>query len=217
MKATLRKGLTNHNAVMFVAKVSPWLAPLPAAYFVARSAMHHFAAPLSVAVVIAAVLETLGLVSAYNAQWAAEWNNRRNKNEDGKAPLWLPVVMIAAYIILTTALIVVLEVAPWLAVYALALFPFLSLIGAVNLTFIARQEKREGEREERLAERRAERKAQKAERKSAEVDDAQVQETQFTTKSEHVIWLHERKPELTKTQLAQVVGCSPSTVTRALT
>ena len=38
----------------------------------------------------------------------------------------------------------------------------------------------------------------------------------FSTKTEHVRWLHDTHPDLSMTALAQSVGCSASTVTRAL-
>jgi hypothetical protein len=53
------------NAVKIVAKLAPWLAPFPSAYFVARSAIVHLNLPLSVAVVVAAIIETLGLATVY--------------------------------------------------------------------------------------------------------------------------------------------------------
>jgi hypothetical protein len=59
------------NAMRIVAKLSPWLAPFPSAYFVARSAIMHLALPLSVAVVVALIIETLGLATVHTARrWA---------------------------------------------------------------------------------------------------------------------------------------------------
>ena len=49
-----------------------------------------------------------------------------------------------------------------------------------------------------------------------EQGDATVEPVTFTTKAEHVLWLHERKPELQPAELAAEVGCSASTVARAL-
>ena len=53
------------NAIDVVAKLRPWLAPFPSAYFVARSAMVHLNLPLAVAVVVAAIVETLGLATVH--------------------------------------------------------------------------------------------------------------------------------------------------------
>ena len=50
---------TEKRTVKVVAKVAPWLAPVPSAYFVARSAIVHLDMPLTIAVVSAAIMETL--------------------------------------------------------------------------------------------------------------------------------------------------------------
>ena len=57
------------NLVKLVAKASPWLAPLPSAYFVGRSAMAYLSLPLPVAVVAALIIETLGLSTVHTALW----------------------------------------------------------------------------------------------------------------------------------------------------
>ncbi|HHE72646.1 MAG TPA: hypothetical protein ENL34_10250 [Chloroflexi bacterium] len=62
------------NAIEVVAKLRPWLAPFPSAYFVARSAMVHLNLPLAVAVVVAAIVETLGLATVHTAMWAYDWD-----------------------------------------------------------------------------------------------------------------------------------------------
>jgi len=41
-------------------------------------------------------------------------------------------------------------------------------------------------------------------------------ETPFKTASDHVRWLHQAQPGLARVELARMVGCSASTVTRAL-
>ena len=132
------------NSVKLVAKVSPWLAPLPSAYFVARSAMVHLALPLPVAVVVAAIIETLGLATVHTALWAYDWNAHKRKS-DPSAPVLLTAMLGGVYIVATLGLVVFLEVWPVLATYAPAIFPALAVVGAVNLALIARQEQREAE------------------------------------------------------------------------
>jgi len=153
-------------AVGLVAKVAPWLAPVPSAYFVVRSSVHHLAVPLWVAVVIGAIIELLGLTTVHSALWAYEWNLKRNKRQDAPAPLVLPVAMGVLYLAITVGLIVVLEVFPWLSTYAPGLFPFLSIVGTVNLAFVARQRKREEDRAERLEAARKERQERRQVRSS---------------------------------------------------
>ena len=130
------------NTIKTVAKLSPWLAPLPSAYFVARSAIVHLALPLPVAVVVAAIIETLGLATVHTALWAYDWNAHKRKTDPG-APLALAVALGAVYVVSTLGLVVFLEVWPFLATYAPAIFPALAVVGALNLAMISRQEQRE--------------------------------------------------------------------------
>ncbi len=155
-------GATERNAVKAVAKASPWLAPFPSAFFVARSAMAHLDIPLPVAVVVAAIVETLGLASVHTWLWLSDWNTTKRKS-DPEAPVSLAVFLGAVYLVTTIGLTVILEVEPALATYAPALFPILAVVGAVNLALIAQQEQRERavkiERQARKAKRQSRRKA----------------------------------------------------------
>lgn len=143
------------NTVKTIAKLSPWLAPLPSAYFVARSAIVHLALPLPVAVVVAAIIETLGLATIHTALWAHDWNAYKRKT-DPAAPVGLAVALGAAYVISTLGLVVFLEVWPFLATYAPAIFPALAVVGALNLAMVSRQEQREEAVRVEKAERKAE-------------------------------------------------------------
>jgi DNA-binding transcriptional ArsR family regulator len=138
------------NTIKVVAKLSPWLAPLPSAYFVGRSAMIHLALPLLVAVIVAAIIETLGLATVHTALWAYDWNTRKRKS-DPSAPVILAVTLGGVYIVATLGLVVFLEVWPMLATYAPAIFPALAVVGAVNLALISRQEQRETDVKEQKA------------------------------------------------------------------
>ena len=148
------------NAVKLIAKISPWLAPLPSAYFVGRSAMVHLDLPLPVAVIVAAIIETLGLSTVHTALWAYDWNTHKRKT-DPRAPVPLSIALSAAYVVATLGLVVFLEVWPFLATYAPAIFPALAVVGALNLALIAQQEQRETtvrvEKDERKAARQVKR------------------------------------------------------------
>jgi hypothetical protein len=150
------------NTIRTVAKLSPWLAPLPSAYFVARSAVVHLTLPLPVALVVAAIIETLGLATVHTALWAYEWNVQKRKT-DPTAPTALAVALGMVYVVSTLGLVVFLEVWPFLATYAPAIFPALAIVGALNLAMISRQEQRE-----------ADVKAEKAERKASRQGDRQA-------------------------------------------
>jgi hypothetical protein len=146
------------NLVKLVAKLAPWLAPFPSAFFVARSGMAHLALPLPVAIVVAAIIETLGLSAVHSALWLADWNASKRKT-DPQAPVVVAVTLGAVYLVSTLGLVVFLEVWPDLATYAPALFPVLAVVGGVNLALISQQERREAtvkvEKEERKAARQA--------------------------------------------------------------
>jgi hypothetical protein len=149
------------SAVKLVAKLAPWLAPFPSAYFVARSAMEHLELPLAVAVVVAAIIETLGLSTVHTALWAADWNASKRKT-DPAAPVLVAVVLGAVYLVATLGLVVFLEVWPGLAVYAPALFPALAVVGAVNLALISQQERREAATAAEKADARARRQGKRS-------------------------------------------------------
>jgi hypothetical protein len=150
------------SAVKLIAKISPWLAPLPSAYFVGRSAMVHLDLPLPVAVVVAAIIETLGLSTVHTALWAYDWNAHKRKT-DPRAPVPLSIALSAAYFVATLGLVVFLEVWPLLATYAPAIFPALAVVGALNLALIAQQEQRETTVRVEKAERRAARQVKRQE------------------------------------------------------
>jgi len=110
------------NLVKAVARLAPWLAPFPSAYFVARSGMVHLSLPLPVAIIVAAIIETLGLSTVHSALWLADWNASKRKT-DPQAPVVVALALGAVYLVATLGLVVFLEVWPGLATYAPALFP----------------------------------------------------------------------------------------------
>jgi hypothetical protein len=148
------------NAIRIVAKLSPWLAPFPSAYFVARSAIVHLDLPLPVAIIVAAIIETLGLATVHTALWAYDWNAHKRKT-DPSAPLGLSMTLGAVYMVATLGLVVFLEVWPFLAIYAPALFPALAVVGGLNLALISRHEQREAAVKAQRALRQAERQARR--------------------------------------------------------
>lgn len=151
---------TEKSIVKIVAKIAPWLAPVPSAYFVARSSMAYLNLPLPMAVVAAIIIETLGLATVHTALWAYEWNLYKRKT-DPSAPVALAVSLISAYMIATWGLVVVLEVWPQGATFAPAIFPVLAIVGTVNLVMISRQEWRETTVQEQKAEARQRRQQRK--------------------------------------------------------
>lgn len=140
------------NFVQLIARISPWLAPLPSGYFVARASIASLDLPLVMAIVVGAIIELLGITSIHTWLWLADWNINKRKS-DPESPAIFAVFLGVIYLAATVGLTVVLEVVPFLATYAPAIFPILAVVGAVNLALIAQQQQRENsvqrERQER--------------------------------------------------------------------
>lgn len=213
------------NAVRIVAKLSPWLAPLPSAYFVARSAITHLALPLPVAVIVALIIETLGLATVHTALWAHDWNAHRRKT-DPSAPLGLCIALGGVYVVATLGLVVFLEVWPLLATYAPALFPALAVVGALNLAVISRQEQREAAVELEKAQRKAQRQTSRREtsaKPSAALSKMAVLDTSLDTarrtrrfkrdaRLDALVTFYTSNPEAGPTEASRAIGVSRQTV-----
>ena len=132
----------NKKFVQFVANLAPYIAPVPSAYFVARSSIHHLGIPLVIGVVTGLVIETLGFSSVHTWLLLTDWNTKSRKT-DAKAPANFALLLVFFYLIVTVSLTVGLEIIPNWSVFTPALFPFLAIIGAVNLILVAQQEQRE--------------------------------------------------------------------------
>jgi transposase len=124
--------------------------------------MRHIGLPLGMALVVAAIIETLGLAVVNTSLRMWEFNQVRRKT-DPRAPTWLGIGLGLLYLAATLCMIVALDVWPDWATLAPAMFPFLAIVGTVNLALIASQERREAivqeERQERKAMRQATRQA----------------------------------------------------------
>lgn len=139
-----------------IARLAPWLAPIPSAYFVGRSSIEHLGVRVDIAIIIAVVIEILGISTIHNALWMADWNQTKRKSDPG-APTLVAISLTGVYFVATIGIIVFLETLPQLATYAPALFPFLAVVGGVNLALVARQLRREKAVEEERRMRRMER------------------------------------------------------------
>lgn len=112
------------------------IAPLPSAYFVAVASMRHFDAPLSIAVVIAVVIEGLGFAVSHLA--IEFWTHNTHTSRLAKCrtawiEFWLCIGMYALYFVATVGLLVVLDVMPEWKQVAKVLFPLLAAVGVVSI------------------------------------------------------------------------------------
>lgn len=128
-----RKAIHEEGIIDFVSKLSPWIAPLPSAWFVHDATVRHLAAGSGLAWIIAIVIETLGLTTTHTALGMHGWNKAHANQPEKQAPFGLSVILAVVYVAATLMLITVLEVAPNLQHYAPAMFPILAVVGAVNL------------------------------------------------------------------------------------
>ncbi|TXH52634.1 MAG: hypothetical protein E6Q97_15285 [Desulfurellales bacterium] len=131
--ASARKTIHEEGIIDFVSKLSPWIAPLPSAWFVHDATVRHLAAGSGLAWIIAIVIETLGLTTTHTALGMHAWNKTHANQPEKQAPFGLAVILAIVYVIATLLLISVLEVKPEWQHYAPAMFPLLAVVGAVNL------------------------------------------------------------------------------------
>lgn len=201
--------LIERNAVKTVARLVPWLAPVPSAWLVGRAVMGHLSFPLPMAIVTGLVIEGLGLVSAYNWQWFSDWNRKKLKS-DPAAPAILPAVMGAFYLLVAIGLVVILEVLPELATFAPATLPLLALVGTVNMALISGQELREAEAETAKAERKQARKERKAEKAETATRKRKRQPaTEAATENrKHAAAILAEEPDISGADLGRQLGLS---------
>lgn len=153
------------TAVDLVARLSPWLAPLPTAYLTATATVKHLSWPTQMGAVAGVVIESLGLASVSTALELREYNATKRKS-DPTAPFGLSVALAGVYFGAVTSLTVALDTIPSMATFAPLAFPILSLAG-VTVLAIRRDHRR---RIEAIAQQKAERRATRATRKSAQKD-----------------------------------------------
>lgn len=148
------------TAVGLVTRLIPWLAPIPSAYLVGRTAIQYLEYPIGIGIIAAVIIEAMGLAATSTALDIYIYNQTRRKI-DPPAPLFLAIVLVLAYLLIATCLTIIVEVIPNLAIYAPVIFPSLSLAGAVILALQSMLSNRQKAIAEEKAERKAERQAVK--------------------------------------------------------
>jgi hypothetical protein len=132
-------------AVDVLAVFGPWLAPIPSAYLVGKAAVDHLAWHMTIAIIAAIAVESIGVVSIVLSLRLYEWNETKNKT-DPAAPLPLALFAAFFYFVVTIGLTVVLDVVPEWSRYAPAIFPLLAAVGAANIAMKNGQRRREREK-----------------------------------------------------------------------
>ncbi len=157
-----------------VARLGPWLAPLPPAYFVARATDKRLGTGQVVAVMIAVVIEAAGIAAASATLTAYTWN-REKRASDPAAPVGLGLALCAVYLAVGIIISVVLELDGGLAVFVPGLF--FALAGQVYAVkaMMSDQVRREQQARQAKVERsqaRKESRREKAEREARRDDRA---------------------------------------------
>jgi hypothetical protein len=133
---------TKSSLVKNIASFTPWISPIPSAYFVGISVYTHLQVPIIIAVVISIIIEFIGITSVYIYLWLMEWNLHKRKT-DPSAPSAISLFFCGVYLLTTIALSVLLDIYPDNARFAIGIFPILGLIGAFNVSLISFQMRRE--------------------------------------------------------------------------
>jgi len=136
------KAFREDSFVSTLSKFSPYLSPIPTAFFIVRSSLLYLNVPIWIALIIGAVVELLGLSSIYVCIWQIRYNSTK-RQKDEKAPIWLSAMSVIFYFVSVILLTTVLEFFPASAKFATIIFPILSIIGGFNLSLISFQLQRE--------------------------------------------------------------------------
>jgi hypothetical protein len=123
--------------VSVVGRVACWLSPVPSAVLVSRAAEEVFGLSGVLAVVMAAVVELIGLVTSNLWLTAKEWNASKRKT-DPAANERLALGLMTGYFVTTVALLLAFEVPNVIETrnpvgLAALLFPGLSAVGVIAL------------------------------------------------------------------------------------
>jgi len=119
-----------------VAKIAPWVAPIPTAYLVGRATIRHLKWPFLIGLIAAVIVESLGLATTLTALELRDYNKSKRKS-DPAAPFWLAAILVGTYFVVALGLTVALDIFPEQAIFAPGIFPLLSLCGVTILALRA--------------------------------------------------------------------------------
>ena len=157
-----------------VASISPWLAPLIPTYFATYNAIEYLAKgndpwDWAMVIVIALVVETIGLAAVHTLMQFWNWNRRRAAGE-AEAPILPIAASVIIYIVIVITVNAMLDYfklanpasLPYVRILAIAMLSLLSLNSALIVALRAGQSDRVQQAEKAKAEALAVTEAQKA-------------------------------------------------------
>ncbi len=132
--------------ISVIGRVGLWLTPLPSAFLVSRSASRVFDLTGAWPVIMAAIVELVGLACSHLWLTAREWNANKNKT-DPEANERLAFGLMLAYFIVTGCLLLAFELPVVFSTGSVVgltalLFPALSAVAVVALNERSQQHKR---------------------------------------------------------------------------
>lgn len=147
--------------VAVIARIAPWLPPLPTAWLVYDRTSRYLGWPDWTAGAAAIAVECLGLLTTVTALELYTYNQEKLKTEP-RAPLAIPLALVGVYFLVAELLTVGLDLLPRLAAgegisvitLAPAMFPPLSLVGMLLLATRTDQRRRLAENREEKERRR---------------------------------------------------------------
>jgi hypothetical protein len=154
-RSTDRFATTLTNAL---AALGPWLTPLPSSALVSRATIHYLNWEPWLGLVSGAAIEILGITAISTTLLLWDYNQSRRKTQP-PAPVRLAAVLVVGYAVVTILLTVLMEIMPGMVILAPALWPLLSLVGAVNLALRSQHRHRLAAADAERAERRTRRQA----------------------------------------------------------
>jgi hypothetical protein len=153
-----------------VAGISPWLAPLIPTYFAAYNAYLYLAKgknwwDVGAVVVVALVVELIGLAGVHTAVQFWNWNRTKNKSDDA-APMGMAILAVVVYVIIIISVNALLDyfavadpaALPYVKIAAVAMLSLLALNSALIVALRASQGDRESRAEQAKQERKDSRK-----------------------------------------------------------
>lgn len=124
-----------------IAAITPWLAPIAPAYIAWSHMTNVLQFPPAIAVVVASVVEFLGLSTVITATQFWDWNDSKRQS-DQSAPFWIALISAGFYLAIIITINVLLDNSNTIERIAKALLSLLSIVAAVIIAIRSQHARR---------------------------------------------------------------------------
>jgi len=200
--------------VAFLGRIGLWLSPTPSAIMVSRAAKDILDIGWLWAIILAFVVEMVGLACSSLVLRGYEWN-RTKTQKDAKANVELAIILLVGYFVVTIALLASFAVVAishdttqWPEFISI-LLPGLSAISVLAMNERMQQHRREAEQAIRRAELKRNRAEQGGTKTEPERNSSGTVAEQVPL-AERAAELLAEQPELSGTELGNLLGVSAS-------